>query len=146
MMLTEKSTFTWDGPGGIRRVGASAEAAARKAGVQVTAPRTFVMSAKSAGPKSKATVAAISPANGKQHSSDELARAKSSASASAKAAERQRRATFADRRWRGECKRRKELPAWLVTALDGCDFVALRADRHEAVALIPLRTLMELMQ
>lgn len=54
--------------------------------------------------------------------------------------------TFADRPWRGECKRRKELPAWLVTALDGCDFVALRADRHDAVALIPLRTLMEMMQ
>ena len=54
--------------------------------------------------------------------------------------------SFADRPWRGECKRRKELPAWLVTALDGCDFVALRADRHEAVALISLRALMELMQ
>ena len=54
--------------------------------------------------------------------------------------------TFADRPWRGECKRRKELPAWLVTALDGCDFVALRADHHDAVALIPLRTLMEMMQ
>ena len=54
--------------------------------------------------------------------------------------------TFADRPWRGECKRRKELPAWLTTPLDGCDFVALRADGHEAVALIPLQTLMELMQ
>ena len=54
--------------------------------------------------------------------------------------------TFADRPWRGECKRRKELPAWLVTALDGCDLVALRADRDEGVALIPLRTLMEMMQ
>lgn len=54
--------------------------------------------------------------------------------------------TFADRPWRGECKRRKELPASLATALDGCDFVALRAVRHDAVALIPLRTLMELLQ
>lgn len=54
--------------------------------------------------------------------------------------------TFADRPWRGECKRRKELLAWLVTALDGCDLVALRADRDEAVALISLRTLMEMMQ
>ena len=53
---------------------------------------------------------------------------------------------FADRPWRGECKRRKGLPAWLVTALDGCDLVALRPDRHEAVALISLRTLMEMMQ
>lgn len=55
--------------------------------------------------------------------------------------------TFAlGRPWRGECKRRKALPAWLAQALDGCDFVALRADRHDAVAIIPLRTLMELLQ
>ncbi len=51
-----------------------------------------------------------------------------------------------DRPWRGECKRRKELPLWLARALDNCDFVALRADQHEAVAIIPLRTLMELLQ
>jgi hypothetical protein len=52
----------------------------------------------------------------------------------------------ADRPWRGECKRRKALPAWLATALDGCDFVALRADRRDGVAIIPLRVLMELLQ
>jgi hypothetical protein len=51
-----------------------------------------------------------------------------------------------ERPWRGECKRRKALPDWLTTALDGRDFVALRADRHEGVAIIPLRALMELLQ
>lgn len=51
-----------------------------------------------------------------------------------------------ERPWRGECKRRKALPQWLNSALDGCDFVALRADRREGVAIIPLRTLMELLQ
>jgi hypothetical protein len=51
-----------------------------------------------------------------------------------------------DRPWRGECKRRKTLPEWLAHALDDCDFVALRADRHDAVAIIPLRILMELLQ
>ncbi len=51
-----------------------------------------------------------------------------------------------DKPWRGECKRRKALPAWLATALDGCDFVALRADRREGVAIISLKRLMELLQ
>lgn len=51
-----------------------------------------------------------------------------------------------ERPWRGECKRRKELPRWLNDALEGCDFVALRADRREGVAIISLRRLMELLQ
>ena len=53
--------------------------------------------------------------------------------------------TFADRPWRGECKRRKDMPTWLVTALAGCDSVALLADRHAALAMISLHRLMELM-
>jgi hypothetical protein len=51
-----------------------------------------------------------------------------------------------ERPWRGECKQRKTLPAWLAGALDECDFVALRADRQEGMAIIPLRALMELLQ
>ena len=54
--------------------------------------------------------------------------------------------TFADQPWLGYCDGQHALPAWLVTALDGHEFVALRIDRDEAVALISLRTLMEMMQ
>ena len=54
--------------------------------------------------------------------------------------------TFADQPWLGHCDGRHVLPAWLATALDGHEFVALRIDRDEAVALISLRTLMEMMQ
>ena len=54
--------------------------------------------------------------------------------------------TFSDQPWNSQCDGQHALPAWLVTALDGHEFVALRIDRDEAVALISLRTLMEMMQ
>lgn len=48
--------------------------------------------------------------------------------------------------WVFECKRRKTLPAWLEDALGDNAGLILRADRHEAVAVIPLATLMGLLQ
>lgn len=54
--------------------------------------------------------------------------------------------TFSDKPWTFECKRRKELPAWLEEALGDNAGLILRADRHEAVAVIPFATLLELMQ
>lgn len=53
---------------------------------------------------------------------------------------------FANEPWRGECKRRKDLPQWLSAALGDCQFLALRADRHEAVVVIRLTTFAELLQ
>lgn len=54
--------------------------------------------------------------------------------------------SFADKPWVFELKRRKELPAWMLEALGENAGLILRADRHEAVAVIPLKTLLELMQ
>lgn len=54
--------------------------------------------------------------------------------------------TFANQPWLGHCDGQHVLPAWLANALDGHEFVALRTDCGEAVAVIPLRTLLELMQ
>lgn len=54
--------------------------------------------------------------------------------------------TFANEPWRGECKRRKELPQWLSDALGEADFLALRADRHEAVVVITAKRFAELLQ
>lgn len=54
--------------------------------------------------------------------------------------------TFSDKPWVFECKRRKTLPAWLEEALGDNAGLILRADRHEAVAVIPFATLLELMQ
>lgn len=54
--------------------------------------------------------------------------------------------TFSDTPWVFEAKRRKELPAWMLEALGDNAGLILRADRHESVAVIPLKTLLELMQ
>jgi Holliday junction resolvase len=54
--------------------------------------------------------------------------------------------TFSDKPWVFEAKRRKELPAWMLEALGDNAGLILRADRHESVAVIPLKTLLELMQ
>lgn len=48
--------------------------------------------------------------------------------------------------WVFEAKRRKELPAWMLDALGENAGLILRADRHESVAVIPLKTLFELLQ
>jgi len=48
--------------------------------------------------------------------------------------------------WVFEAKRRKELPAWMLEALGENAGLILRADRHDAVAVIPLKTLLELLQ
>lgn len=53
---------------------------------------------------------------------------------------------FALAPWVFEAKRRKELPGWMLEALGENAGLILRADRHEAVAVIPLKTLFELMQ
>jgi len=54
--------------------------------------------------------------------------------------------TFSDKPWVFEAKRRKELPAWMLEALGDNAGLILRADRHDAVAVIPLTTLLELLQ
>lgn len=38
----------------------------------------------------------------------------------------------------GECKRRKELPKWIVEALGDHDFMAMRGDGGEALAVVDL--------
>ncbi len=53
---------------------------------------------------------------------------------------------FASQPWTFELKRRKALPGWLSEALGDNAGLILRADRHDAVAVIPLRTMLELMQ
>lgn len=54
--------------------------------------------------------------------------------------------TFSQEPWVFEAKRRKELPAWMLEALGDNAGLILRADRHDAVAVIPLTTLLELLQ
>lgn len=54
--------------------------------------------------------------------------------------------SFSNEPWVFEAKRRKELPTWMLEALGDNAGLILRADRHEAVAVIPLKTLLELMQ
>lgn len=54
--------------------------------------------------------------------------------------------TFSDEPWVFECKRRKELPAWMLQALGDNAGLILRADNEKSVAVIPLKTLLELMQ
>ena len=54
--------------------------------------------------------------------------------------------TFADDFWTFELKRRKELPAWMLEALGENAGLILRADNEKSVAVIPLTTLLELMQ
>lgn len=54
--------------------------------------------------------------------------------------------SFADAPWVFECKRRKALPGWMLEALGANAGLILRADHHEAVAVVPLKTLLELMQ
>lgn len=45
-----------------------------------------------------------------------------------------------------EAKRRKELPGWMLEALGDNAGLILRADRHESVAVIPYKMLLELLQ
>lgn len=54
--------------------------------------------------------------------------------------------SFADNPWTFECKRRRELPRWLLEALGDNAGLILRADRRDAVAIIPLKTLFELLR
>lgn len=51
-----------------------------------------------------------------------------------------------DTPWVFEAKRRKELPQWMLDALGENTGLILRADRHDAVAVIPYKLLLELMQ
>lgn len=46
----------------------------------------------------------------------------------------------------GECKRRKELPQFFTSALDGADFAAFRQDRGETLIVLRLNTFAELLQ
>lgn len=46
----------------------------------------------------------------------------------------------------GECKRRKNLPEWIVNALGENDFVAMRGDRGETLVMLRLPTFGELLQ
>lgn len=54
--------------------------------------------------------------------------------------------TFSDKPWVFEAKRRKELPAWMLEALGENAGLILRADNEKSVAVIPLKTLLELLQ
>lgn len=54
--------------------------------------------------------------------------------------------TFSDQPWVFEAKRRKELPSWLLEALGENAGLILRADNEKSVAIIPLTTLLALMQ
>jgi hypothetical protein len=47
---------------------------------------------------------------------------------------------------RGELKRRKNLPQWIVDALGDHDFMAMRGDRGKTLAVIPWSTFMDLIQ
>ena len=47
---------------------------------------------------------------------------------------------------RCELKRRKALPEWIVKALGEHDAMIMRGDRGKALAVIPLDTLLELLQ
>ncbi|HWU02435.1 MAG TPA: hypothetical protein VN222_06840 [Novosphingobium sp.] len=53
---------------------------------------------------------------------------------------------FGSMPWTFEAKRRRELPGWLLEALGDNAGVILRADRHDAVAVLPLKTLLGLLQ
>jgi hypothetical protein len=48
--------------------------------------------------------------------------------------------------YRCELKRRKNLPDWIVKALGEHDAMIMRGDRGKALAVIPLQTLLELLQ
>lgn len=54
--------------------------------------------------------------------------------------------TFATDFWTFELKRRKALPAWMLDALGENAGLILRADNEKSVAVIPLKTLLELLQ
>jgi Holliday junction resolvase len=54
--------------------------------------------------------------------------------------------SFSDKPWVFEAKRRKELPAWMLEALGENAGLILRADNEKSVAVIPLTTLLGLMQ
>lgn len=46
----------------------------------------------------------------------------------------------------GECKRRRQLPEYLVNALGENDFAAFRQDRGETLIVVRLQTFAELLQ
>jgi hypothetical protein len=48
--------------------------------------------------------------------------------------------------YRCELKRRKNLPEWIVKALGDHDAMIMRGDRGKALAVIPLETLLSLLQ
>lgn len=54
--------------------------------------------------------------------------------------------SFSETPWVFEAKRRKELPAWMMEALGENAGLILRADNEKSVAVIPLKTLLELLQ
>jgi hypothetical protein len=54
--------------------------------------------------------------------------------------------TFAEKPWRGECKRKSAVPKWIVDALGECNFMAMRGDRQEALIVIRASTFAELLQ
>lgn len=54
--------------------------------------------------------------------------------------------SWSDVPWVFEAKRRKELPAWMLEALGDNAGLILRADGEKSVAVIPLTTLLELLQ
>ena len=53
---------------------------------------------------------------------------------------------WSDAPLRGELKRRKELPAWLTSALGDHHFVALREDRGETLVLMRVSFFRDLLQ
>ena len=46
----------------------------------------------------------------------------------------------------GECKRRKNLPEWIVNALGENHFMAMRCDKGETLVMLRLGTFAELLQ
>lgn len=49
-------------------------------------------------------------------------------------------------RFQGECKRRKNLPEWIVNALGENDFMAMRGDHGETLVMLRLDTFAGLLQ
>lgn len=48
--------------------------------------------------------------------------------------------------FRGECKRRANLPEWIEKALEGNDFMAMREDRGDTLIVMRLSTFGDLLQ
>lgn len=51
-----------------------------------------------------------------------------------------------ERELKGQCKRKKALPAWITDELEGHDFIIMREDRGKAVVVITAEMFRDLLQ